>query len=114
MNSRPNAAHGNPAPWRQSSPAVDGVMFGCECALPFLTALHTGAPRGALSSLAFGAVLALGACDGAPQPPRQAVPVDKVGAAFDKVDGEIARTKARLDWSRPAERRVADGNSGQP
>ncbi len=85
-------------------------MFGCECALPFLTALHTGAQRGALSGLAFGAVLALGACDGAPHPPLQPAPVDKVGAAFDKVDGEIARTKARLDWSRPAERRVADGD----
>lgn len=109
MNFRSHAAHGNPAPSRQSSPANDGVMFGCECALPFLTALHTGAQRGALSGLAFGAVLALGACDVAPPPPLQAAPVDKVSAAFDELEGEIARTKARLDWSRP--RRVADGDS---
>lgn len=67
---------GTPAP-------SDESMFGCECAMPFLTLL---------------AVVALGGCDTAADTSPQTAPQDKVGAAFERVDREIARAKAR--WSR--------------
>ena len=91
--------------------AVDeALMFGCECALPFLTELHAvGASRRALSGLALGAAVALGACDVVPEATSQhPAPADKVSAAFAKVDREIARTKARMNWNDKAEHRVAE------
>jgi hypothetical protein len=94
-----------------NSSTEDDLMFGCECALPFLSTLHSATPRGALSGLlAFGAVMSLGACNLSPEAPR-AAPVDKVSAAFAKVDREIARARARFDKSPPAERRIADANA---
>lgn len=82
-----------------SPSASDESMFGCECAMPFLTLLHCDAlGRRTLSGLAFGAAVALGACDAASATAPDAAPQDKVSSAFAKVDREIARAKAR--WSR--------------
>ena len=81
------------------SVASNESMFGCECAMSFLTlrqAERSG--RRALSGMALGAVVALGGCDAAPPTPPETAPEDKVSAAFSKVDREIARAKAR--WSR--------------
>jgi hypothetical protein len=90
----------------------DALMFGCECALPFLTEAHgVAARRRTFSGLALGAAVALGACDAGPEPAPQPEPTDKVSAAFAKVDREIARAKARMDWSDKAEHRAAESES---
>jgi uncharacterized small protein (DUF1192 family) len=85
-----------------SWPDHSGQMFGCECALPFLDTLPSMvASRRAVSGLALGAAFALGACDASSDAPpadtSQQAPVDKVSAAFAKVEREIERTKARLE-----------------
>jgi hypothetical protein len=81
--------------------ASDESMFGCECAMPFLTLLYPDAlGRRTLSGLALGAAVTLGACDAASPAPLEAAPQDKVSQAFSKVDREIARAKAR--WGRDA------------
>ena len=98
-------------------PAVhDALMFGCECALPFLTELHGGsATRRAFSGLALGAAVALGACDAVPEATSQhPAPADKVSAAFARVDREIARTKARMNWNDKAEHRIAESEPENP
>jgi hypothetical protein len=93
----------------------DALMFGCESALPFLTDVQgAGAPRRAFSGLALGAVVALSACDAGPQATPPAAPTDKVSAAFAKVDREITRTKARMNWSEKAGHRMAESASESP
>jgi hypothetical protein len=51
------------------SAASDESMFGCECALPFLTLRQR-----TLSGLALGAVVALVGCDGAKDSPPRTAP----------------------------------------
>lgn len=92
-------------------PAGDELMFGCECALPFLTGVPRAAPgRSALLSLALGTMGALAACNAAPDSALQQEPLDKVSAAFAKVDREIARAKDRLNWSQQSQP-LADAES---
>ena len=92
--------------------ASDEAMFGCECALPFLTLLQPHAARRLrLSSFALGAVVALGACDTAADTAPQSPPQDKVSAAIAKVDREIARAKARWNRDDPLARSDDAGGS---
>ncbi len=77
--------------------ADETTMFGCECALPFLTGLPGGGVRkGAASVVALGALMALGACDGGAQDLPRGEAADKVSQAIDKVDRQFERAKARL------------------
>ena len=96
-------------------PVDDALMFGCECALPFLTESNgIAAGRRAFSGLALGAAVALGACEYVPEPAPQPVPTDKVSAAFAKVDREIARTKARLKRADGSQQRMAEAEHSPP
>lgn len=105
MNANANA--------RERPAAVhDALMFGCECALPFLTEVQgVGTGRRAFSGLALGAAVALGACDAVPEATSPPAPTDKVGAAFAKVEREIERTRARMNLSDRSEQRVAESAS---
>jgi hypothetical protein len=75
----------------------DEVMFGCECALPFLTGLQGVDMRKAVASVAaLGALVTLAACDGAPTQGAAPDAADKVSASFDKIERQIERAKARF------------------
>lgn len=78
--------------------ASEATMFGCECALPFLTGLHGDALRtkGVLSVAALGALLALAACDGATPDASRHDNTDKLSEALDKATRQVERAKARL------------------
>ncbi len=79
--------------------ASEATMFGCECALPFLTGLHgdTLRTKGVMSAAALGALLALAACDGATQDASRHDNADRLSEAFDKVERQVERAKARLN-----------------
>jgi hypothetical protein len=82
------------------TPALsDESMFGCECALPFLSPTAGGVSLGAASVMALGALMSLGACDAAPPNVTRhevADKSDKVSAAIDKIDRQFDRAKARF------------------
>ena len=76
---------------------ADEAMFGCECALPFLTGVQGVEMRkAAVSVAALGALVALAACDGAPQQTSRPDAADKLSVSIDKVERQIERAKARF------------------
>lgn len=95
--------------------ASDETMFGCECALPFLTGWHGSAMRqGAVSAVALGALMTLAACDATPQDGSRDEAAGKVSATFDKSDRQIARAEARFNKVERQARSVAEGAGPQP
>jgi hypothetical protein len=71
--------------------ASDATMFGCECALPFLTGMHGDASRTnvVLSVAALGALMALAACDAVTQEASRHDDADQVSEAFDEVARQV-------------------------
>lgn len=71
--------------------ASDATMFGCECALPFLTGLHSDASRtkGVLSVAALGALMALAACDAVTHVASRHADDVGVSEAFDEVARQV-------------------------